>query len=291
MSSIILPPNHILNRRYIISDLIGQGGFGITYRAFDTRKNIYRCIKELFVSGSSTRQNDYSVHSLPIMGFSFGDLVIRFIEEAENLSKFNHPNIVDVRGVFQENGTAYMVLEYLEGVTVASYLKKHRKMPVPMAIEITLQILKALSLVHDFQMLHRDIKPDNIILTPDSRAVLIDFGSSRLFDYENNENHTAILSPGYAPLEQYSENSPKHPCTDIYAIGATLYHMLTGYRPASSPDRTQNRLPMPHEICSDVDTVLSSIVMLCMELNMEERMQSAEELMDILQTYKYNVNK
>lgn len=286
-----MPPNHILNRRYIISDLIGQGGFGITYRAFDTRKNIYRCIKELFVSGSSTRQNDYSVHSLPIMGFSFGDLVIRFIEEAENLSKFNHPNIVDVRGVFQENGTAYMVLEYLEGVTVASYLKKHRKMPVPMALEITLQILKALSLVHDFQMLHRDIKPDNIILTPDSRAVLIDFGSSRLFDYENNENHTAILSPGYAPLEQYSENSPKHPCTDIYAIGATLYHMLTGYRPASSPDRTQNRLPMPHEICSDVDTVLSSIVMLCMELNMEERMQSAEELMDILQTYKYNVNK
>lgn len=291
MSSIILPPNHILNRRYIISDLIGQGGFGITYRAFDTRKNIYRCIKELFVSGSSTRQNDYSVHSLPIMGFSFGDLVIRFIEEAENLSKFNHPNIVDVRGVFQENGTAYMVLEYLEGVTVASYLKKHRKMPVPMTLEITLQILKALSLVHDFQMLHRDIKPDNIILTPDSRAVLIDFGSSRLFDYENNENHTAILSPGYAPLEQYSENSPKHPCTDIYAIGATLYHMLTGYRPASSPERIQNRLPMPHEICSEVDTVLSSIVMLCMELNMEERMQSAEELMDILQAYKYNVNK
>ena len=288
MSSLILPSNYMLNRRYIITDLIGQGGFGITYRAYDTKRNIYRCIKELFVSGSSSRMNDYSVLSLPIMGFSFGDLVIRFIEEAQNLSKFTHPNIVNVRGVFQENGTAYMVLEYLEGITVASYLKKQGKMPVPMAIEISMQILKALSIVHGEQMLHRDIKPDNIILTPDSRAVLIDFGSSRLFDYENNENHTAILSPGYAPLEQYSENSPKHPSTDIYAIGATLYHMLTGYQPASSPERIQHRLPMPHEICSEVDTVLSSIVMLCMELKMEDRMDSADELMDILESYLHS---
>jgi serine/threonine protein kinase len=145
--------------------------------------------------------------------------------------------------------------------------------------------LKAISIVHGEQMLHRDIKPDNIILTPDSRAVLIDFGSSRLFDYENNENHTAILSPGYAPLEQYSENSPKHPSTDIYAIGATLYHMLTGYQPASSPERIQHRLPMPHEICSEVDSVLSSIIMLCMELNMSDRIQNSEELLEILEVY------
>jgi serine/threonine protein kinase len=285
MSHLILPPNHILNRRYIISDLIGQGGFGITYKAYDTKRNIFRCIKELFVSGSSTRQNDYSVISLPIHGFSFGDLVIRFIEEAEHLSKFTHPNIVDVRGVFQENGTAYMVLEYLEGITVANYLRKRGKMSVPMAIEITMQMLKALTLIHNNNVLHRDIKPDNIILTPDSRAVLIDFGSSRLFDQGQQEQHTAILSPGYAPLEQYSENSPKFPSTDIYAVGATLYHMLTGYQPASSPERIQNRLPMPHEICSEIDTVLSSIVMLCMELNMEERMQSADDLLEILEAY------
>jgi serine/threonine protein kinase len=162
-------------------------------------------------------------------------------------------------------------------------------MPIRTAIEIMLQILRALSIVHSKNILHRDIKPDNIILTPDARAVLIDFGSSRIFDNSYNENHTAIVSPGYAPLEQYSENSAKQPSTDIYAIGATFYQMITGFQPISSPERLQAELPFPHHISSEIDMVLSSIVMLALELKTEDRIQTADEFSEILKRYLTNM--
>jgi len=280
-----LPENFILSKRFIVEKVIGQGGFGITYKVFDTKRRIPRCVKELFVSGSSSRKPDQTVFSQPLHGFSFGDMVIRFIEEAETLALFNHPNIVDVRGVFQENGTAYMVLEFLKGISVGSFLKANERFSVEDTLFICFQIIEALRLVHGSNLLHRDIKPDNILLTEDGRAVLIDFGSARHYAGNNVVNHTAIVSAGYAPIEQYSEISAKSSALDIYALGATMYHMLSGFRPMPSTERMSAEMPSPHELNPKIDTVLSSIIMLCMEERPEDRLQSVDELYFILKDY------
>jgi serine/threonine protein kinase len=280
-----LPKNFVLGNRFIVEKVIGQGGFGITYRVFDKKRSISRCVKELFVSGSSTRSADQTVFSMPIHGFSFGEMVMRFIQEAEMLSMFNHPNIVDVRGVFQENGTAYMVLEYVEGYSIGSCLKDGEIFSAQDCLFIIFEVLKALELVHENNLLHRDIKPDNILVTQEGRVVLIDFGSARQFSGMVS-NHTAILSNGYAPLEQYSEISEKTTALDIYALGATMYHMLTGFRPIAAPQRLSSELDMPNKLNPTIDPVLSSIVMLCLELKPEDRLQSVPELANILKDYQ-----
>jgi serine/threonine protein kinase len=280
-----LPNNFILSNRFIVEKVIGQGGFGITYKVYDTKRKMPRCIKELFVSGSSTRSADQTVFSMPIHGFSFGEMVMRFIQEAETLSMFNHPNIVDVRGVFQENGTAYMILEFVTGNSIGTYLKERKFLSAEDCLFVVFKVLEALELIHNNELLHRDIKPDNIMITDEGRVVLIDFGSARHFAGAAASNQTAILSNGYAPLEQYSEISEKTAALDIYGLGATMYHMLTGYKPLAAPERLSAALPLPHKMNPAIDPVLSSIIMLCLELKPEDRLQTVEELSFILKDY------
>jgi serine/threonine protein kinase len=279
-----LPSGHLLHQRYSIQSGIGQGGFGITYLAYDQKLDQEVCIKELFVSGNSTRGTNLTVHSQSTGDFSFADFVQRFVQEARQLARFQHPNIVRVLDIFQENGTAYTVMEYVKGETLKSKIQREGAMGEKAAMSTISQLLDAVEEVHNKGMLHRDIKPDNVLITPEGRLVLIDFGSAREFAEGRTTTQTAMLTPGYAPIEQYSTRAQRGPFTDIYALGATMYYLLTGEKPIPATDRSLEDLVAPHQINSSISTQVSSAVMLAMELKPEHRFQTVSDMRDAVKT-------
>ena len=269
-----LPLNFQLNNKYRIKKVLGQGGFGITYLAEDTLLDIDVCIKELFVSGSSTRGANMTVITQNLRDFSFADFKDRFIQEARQLAKFKHPNIVRVQDFFEANNTAYVVMEFVEGQTLKDKVAFGGPLSADASHKIIESILDAVEVVHKAGMLHRDIKPDNLIIGNDGRVVLIDFGSARNYSDERTIAQTAMVSPGYAPLEQYNPTDRKGTFTDIYSIGATFYFMLTGEKPLNVTSRYSERLKAPHEINSNISMQVSSAVMLAMEMKGEDRFQN-----------------
>jgi serine/threonine protein kinase len=273
-----LETNFVLNQKYTILNTIAQGGFGITYAAVDGRTGNRVCIKELFISGCSTRAVDKSVVSMSLGGIEFPDFMNKFIVEAKQLSKFNHPSIVRVIDFFKENKTAYIVMDFLEGETLKDLVRRSGPLPFEFASSLIVQIIDALELIHKKNMLHRDIKPDNIIITKGSRAVLIDFGAAR--DYSDNKTiaQTAIVTPGYAPIEQYNKSSRKGKYTDIYALGGTLYFLLTGKKPMDATERIYSQLKAPHQVNPNVSIQVSSLIMLAMQMKPEDRFSTVTEI-------------
>jgi serine/threonine protein kinase len=278
MSAFSLPSGYLLHNRYSIIRMIGQGGFGITYEAIDETLETRVCIKELFVSGQNSRGLNHSVQTQNVKDFSFDDFIRRFLEEARQLAKFNHPNIVSVKDVFSSNGTAYMVMEFVEGQTLKQLVSSGGAMNTEIALPIFNQLLDAVETVHKAGMLHRDIKPDNILITPDKKVVLIDFGSARDFIEGKTLTQTAMLTPGYAPIEQYGSKKQRGAYTDIYALGATLYFMLTATKPQDATDRYSEEMPAPHELNPKVSTQLSSVIMLAMQIKPEDRFQKVGDM-------------
>ena len=286
MNPNFLPPGHLLNQRYSIQYSLGQGGFGITYLAYDTVLNQEVCIKELFVAGNSTRGLDLSVHSHSIKGFSFDDFVSRFVEEARKLAQFRHPNIVRVLDVFQTNQTAYMVMDYIKGETLKQKVQSQGKLTDQEARGYIDQLLAGVEEVHKKGMLHRDIKPDNILITEENKLVLIDFGSAREFTEGRTITQTAILTPGYAPMEQYSDKAKRGPFTDIYSIGATIYFMVTGEKPLAVTDRSFEELISPKKINTDLSEHLSIAILKAMKVKPSDRYQNIADLKDDLKNLK-----
>ncbi|WP_147373048.1 protein kinase domain-containing protein, partial [Calidithermus terrae] len=246
-SALVAPAHNLaqgtrLNRgRYTLGKVLGQGGFGITYLGADTQTRRPVAIKELFPEGS-TRRASQVIPPTSLLGGGFSETMQRFEEEARTLARFDHPGIVKVFDVFEENGTAYMVMEFLRGQTLGKRIEQRGKLEPGEAEAVALKLADALEAVHGAGLLHRDIKPDNVFLTDDGRVVLIDFGSARQFALGKTMNHTRLVTPGYAPLEQYGTAGKFGPYTDIYALGATLYHALTGLTPPAATDRIQNNL-------------------------------------------------
>jgi uncharacterized protein (TIGR02145 family) len=282
MNTNFLPSGHLLHQRYSIQQSLGQGGFGMTYLAYDTMLDQEVCIKELFIAGNSTRGTNLTVLSQSIQGFSFEGFVNRFMEEARKLAQFRHPNIVRVLEWFQANATAYMVMDYVKGETLKQKVQKEGALSEQMAMKLIEQLLNGVEEVHKKGMLHRDIKPDNILVTPEGQVVLIDFGSAREFSNGMTTTHTAMLTPGYAPIEQYSDRAQRGPFTDIYALGATTYFMLTGDKPIPVTDRNLEELISPNSLKSNISSHLSSAVMLSMEMKPEHRFQSVSEMREVL---------
>ncbi len=232
--------------QYTIDDFLGQGGFGITYRAHSSQKSV--AIKEFFPEGSN-RIQEMVLPSTTITVIEFDELKTKFLEEHKILKQFmrgkNHPNIVDVYAVFETNNTVYMVMELLEGETLEARIQKLGKLKTKEVRDIAQQLCDALEIVHAAGLLHRDIKPANVFLTGDGRAVLIDFGSARNFTAGRTMRHTRMVTPGYAPLEQYSSEARVTTATDVYALAATLYHALTGNAPPTAVDRMSGAKLIP----------------------------------------------
>ncbi len=221
--------------------MLGQGGFGITYRARPQHSSTSSvAIKEFFPEGSTRTQNRV-VPPNTLTHPEFLEMRRKFFDEANLLQHFmrgsNHPNIVDVFEVFEANNTAYMVMELLEGETLEARIQKLGRLRAAEVRDIAADLCNALEAVHEAGLLHRDIKPANIFLTGDGRAVLIDFGSARAFNDGRTMRHTRLVTPGYAPLEQYSSQARVSNATDVYALAATLYHALTGDMPPTALDR------------------------------------------------------
>ncbi len=268
-----LPHHTILNGRYRIETVIGQGGFGITYRAEVLKTGHNVCIKELFVAGHCTRGEENLIFTQGLKEEEFSVYVKRFLEEARALQHFSHPGIVHVRDVFEAFNTAFYVMDFIEGETLKDLVRREGRIPYVRAMRIFNDLMSAVTEVHSNGMLHRDIKPDNILIKPDGSPVLIDFGSARTLGDGKTLTQTAILTPGYAPIEQYSEKARRGPFTDVYALGASMYFALTGQKPLAVTDRQMELLKAPHQLFSDIPVTLSSAVMLALNIKPEDRFQ------------------
>jgi serine/threonine protein kinase len=282
MSPHQLAPGHQLYNRYSIQKVLGQGGFGITYLAYDQKLEQEVCIKELFVSGNSTRGANMTVQSQGNSAFSFAEFVDRFVQEAKQLARFQHPNIVRVIDIFQENDTAYTVMEFVNGETLKERVQRTGALEEKEAMLLINQLLGAVEVIHAKGMLHRDIKPENILISPEGRIVLIDFGSAREFAEDKASHQTVLITSGYAPPEQYSEHAKRGPFTDIYALGATLYYALTGQKPAASTERSLKELLAPQQLNFKLTNAISSTILKAMELKPDSRFQSIGEMREAI---------
>lgn len=281
------PGTTLYDGKYTIEKKIGEGGFGITYRAVQSGLNRTVCIKEYFPSGFCVRNTfNCTVQLQGITEDRFEKYRQAFVREAKTLASLHHPNIVEVIDVFDENNTSYMVMTFIEGRSLQSLVEKNGPLPYPEAVNYLAQITNAVGYIHERHILHRDIKPDNIIVTPDYKAILIDFGSAREFEEDKTQAHTAMLTHGYAPTEQYTRNSRKGSYTDIYAIGATLYFVLTGKVPLEAAARMTEHMLEPKELNPEIPEEINRTIMKAMQIKAENRHQSIGEFMDDLRNIK-----
>ena len=228
---------------YVLEQVLGQGGFGITYLARDTNLDQRVAIKEYLPVEVAARRNDASVRARTEEHderYRWG--LARFIREARTLARFDHPNIVRVLSVFEFNNTAYMVMRFEEGSNLGAVLEKRGTLPEAELMRIVQPILDGLELVHNAGFIHRDIKPDNIHIRADGSPVLLDFGSARQ-PVTHAPSMTILVAPGYAPFEQYySSGENQGPWTDIYALGATCYRAISGAAPLDAIARSKGVL-------------------------------------------------
>ncbi len=275
-------PGTILFERYIVGQVLGFGGFGITYKAWDKKLETVVAIKEYYPSGLVNRvpgeQKVILFATSKAKVYQAG--LERFWDEAKNMAKFStHPNIVNIFEFFEQNNTAYIVMEFLDGVSLSEFLKKNT-LDVNSCLEVTERICTALKEIHAQGIVHRDVSPDNIFMCLDGSIKLIDFGTAR-FSANEEQQLTIILKPGYAPPEQYEKISKQGPWTDIYALGATLYRMLTGEKPEESTNRkVQDDLRSPKEINADIPENISNTVMKAMAIEQHMRFARVEDFQE-----------
>lgn len=282
-----LKPGVILKERYKIEEVIGAGGFGITYRAWDPLLQSYVAIKEYYPSGIATRSADSSKVCVPVgqeqREYHRGR--IRFLKEAQDVARFqSEPNIVSIYDYLEENDTAYMVMEYLHGCTLKQYIREHGgRLYTDHILHICLSVLDALAVVHKAGMIHRDISPENIFICEDLTVKLIDFGAAKQVYLDGEQTMSVVLKPGYAPPEQYAKKDKQGPWTDIYALGATLYFAATGEKPEESFGRVlEDTIKPVCEVNPEIPRAMSQVIMRAMSVKIEDRYQTVESMREAL---------
>ncbi|HEX4892348.1 MAG TPA: serine/threonine-protein kinase [Hyphomicrobiaceae bacterium] len=286
MTQNALPLGAVLAGDYRITGILGQGGFGLTYKAEDTRLGAPVAIKEYFPSDMAVRLEDTTVRarsSREEQVFAWGRK--KFLDEARTLARFRAPNIVRVARLFEANNTAYMVLDFEQGPSLAEWRASLGRPPTQSEIDhIARGICEAVATVHEAGVLHRDIKPANIIMRGGREPVLIDFGAARQSLGQRSRTVHAVVTPGYSPKEQYALDIDRQGAwTDIYAIGATLYFLMAGRAP---PDALTRELgspaPLPPDATAAYRPSFIAAVEAAMSPRAEDRPQTVRELADIL---------
>jgi len=292
-----LPKGFLIANRYEIIKVIGSGGFSVIYQAADhLLGGAYVAIKEFFPSSFVERMPDR--HTIEVREgqnkkqFEFG--LSRFRDESKRIAAMQGlHNVMSILGTAEQNGTLYIIMEYLEGETLSSYLRslpEGRFTDLKDAQTIILAVAEALEYCHRNKLIHRDVSCDNIFLCRDHSIKLIDFGSARSFsDKTDVSEMSVVIKPGCTPPEQYSRKGKQGPWTDIYALGAVYYRILTGAYPDPSPDRHymgENALVLPSAVNPDVPEYLDMLVIRCLALQYTVRIQSAEEVQRILAEHR-----
>lgn len=281
------PPHHLpqrtmLNERYLIYKALGEGGFGITYLAWDVSCGLKVAIKEYYPSGyvnRMPRSNQVIINSKQNQAASNRGLK-RFIDEAKTLAKIkNLPGIVSVRDFFSANGTAYIVMEYLDGISLKKYLqRKGGKVPCDEILAILRPVMESLVSVHNLGLIHRDISPDNIIITKNSEVKLIDFGAAKQSNL-NGKSLSIVLKQGFAPEEQYRTHGEQGPWTDIYALGVTIYYAVTGTLPPESIQRLyKDTIIRPSEKGAVISPTQESALMKSLAVYARHRYQDVTQM-------------
>ena len=279
--AIHMEPGTLLHDRYIVGKVLGYGGFGVTYIGWDGKLEQKVAVKEYLPGEFSTRmpgQSQVTVFNGD-RNEQFHDGLEKFVEEAKRLAKFqNEPGIVKIFDSFKENDTAYIIMEYLEGETLTSYLKREKTIPEDQAVAMMMPVMESLQAVHAEGMLHRDIAPDNIFLLKNGEVKLIDFGASRYATTSHSRSLTVIIKPGYSPEEQYRSRGDQGTYTDVYAIAGTLYKMITGKTPPDAMERrakyeNQNKdiLEAPHKIEKTISLNREIAILNAMNVRIEDR--------------------
>lgn len=288
-----IPPYHlqpfsILAGKYLLGMAIGEGGFGITYIGMDLNLEMRVAIKEYYPNGCAVRNCS---ESNTVLSYSNSAQEVfekgreKFINEARLLAKCsNLSEIVSVKDFFRENHTAYIVMEYIEGITLKAYLKQNGDhIPAQKTLQMMKPVICSLSKVHDMNLIHRDISPDNIMICNNGSVKILDFGGARDYIFSNEKSLSIMLKPGYAPEEQYRTHGNQGPWTDVYALCATMYRCITGSVPPESLERAyQESLPPIRSISPDCPPAAASAIEKGMSIYPEDRFQSMQELYSAL---------
>lgn len=284
----MLLPGTVLMDRYIIGHSEGSGGFGIVYRAWDTKLETIVAVKEFFAHRYMSRipgESQVTINDKFLPEYTYRKE--RFLEEARTMAQFgNHKSIPNVFELLEANGTVYIVMELLSGKTLNRYLRENQgTVDLDLALMIMQEVGNALRSLHEKKIVHRDVAPDNIFLCTDGalRVKLMDLGAAKLNDEKGDTVKDIVIKSGYSPIEQYVGKKNYGPWTDVYALGATLYMILTGEKPVDAAERKMGAtLPAPNELNPEIPTKLNNAILRAMAVDPSLRFQSMDQFLEAL---------
>ena len=279
----------LLNGRYLIGRVLGQGGFGITYLAYDQSLKARVAVKEYMPNDMAARVGTTVSVAMKSRAEDFAYGLERFQEEARTLAKFmGQPGIAGVTDYFDENDTSYFVMDYIEGISFKTYIANAGgKVSVQEALDVMIPVLRALTAVHAEGFIHRDVTPDNIYITKDGNVKLLDFGSARYSLGDKSKSLDVVLKVGYAPKEQYTRRGRQGPYTDVYSCAACLYAAITGYLPPESLERLdKDTLVPPSQAGVEIPLYLERAILKGLAVQPEDRFQTAGEFLEALESQR-----